>query len=329
MLDMEARPCSTPGGWTRTSPLAVPWLVARRDRRRPGVAARARRGPTGHPPRPRRTTSCPAASGATRATCRTPALVAWGETTARLGRALRGVQPPRAASGRCSWDIQHAARTRPMLDRRSATPASARWWSACWTATRPWSSRPGRSCGPQAVHTDLTTDNALVDDAGRITGIVDFGDMSHIGAARRPRAVLDSLCWTAGRATRSSAPPGWSWTATSGTCRSSRVELRLLGELSADAGRGDDRDLVVAAAQGLEEPEFAERYNETWRGAWRTTCSTTGWDEVARRFGADGAGPRRRRRRWSSRRRRGLRPGASSRSATTSRSTWPSAAACG
>jgi Ser/Thr protein kinase RdoA (MazF antagonist) len=31
----------------------------------------------------------------------------------------------------------------------------------------------------QVIHGDVTVDNALVDERGRITGIVDFGDMSH------------------------------------------------------------------------------------------------------------------------------------------------------
>ena len=103
--------------------------------------------------------------------------MAWGETTARLGRALRGFADP-ALLRTMLWDIQHAARTRELvpairdagqralvervLDRYEAVVVPA------WPALR-----------AQAVHTDLTTDNALVDDAGRISGIVDFGDMAH------------------------------------------------------------------------------------------------------------------------------------------------------
>src|SRR5215813_9048528 len=43
------------------------------------------------------------------------ALVAWGETTARLGLALRGFIHPNAIR-RLPWDVQHAMRVRPMLD---------------------------------------------------------------------------------------------------------------------------------------------------------------------------------------------------------------------
>src|SRR5262249_44600910 len=41
------------------------------------------------------------------------ALVAWGETTARLGVALRGFIHPRAIR-RLPWDVHHAASARPM-----------------------------------------------------------------------------------------------------------------------------------------------------------------------------------------------------------------------
>ena len=45
----------------------------------------------------------------------------------------------------------------------------------------------------QVVHTDLTTDNALADDAGNVTGIVDFGDMSHSALIVDLASLLDSL----------------------------------------------------------------------------------------------------------------------------------------
>src|SRR5512143_1046828 len=99
-------------------------------------------------------------------------LGAWGETTARLGRALRGFFHPKA-DRTMLWDPQHALRSRALvheisdgehrgavervLDRFEEAVAPA------WPRLR-----------AQAVHGDLTTDNALVDEAGRITGIVDF-----------------------------------------------------------------------------------------------------------------------------------------------------------
>src|SRR5947209_8443629 len=43
-----------------------------------------------------------------------PALVAWGQTTARLGRALRSFIHPNAIRT-LPWDVQHASTVRPML----------------------------------------------------------------------------------------------------------------------------------------------------------------------------------------------------------------------
>ena len=41
------------------------------------------------------------------------------------------------------------------------------------------SRRAGRGCATQVVHGDLNLDNVLLDDDGRISGIVDFGDIGH------------------------------------------------------------------------------------------------------------------------------------------------------
>ena len=56
-----------------------------------------------------------------------PALVAWGETTARLGLALRTFMHPNAIR-RLPWDVQHAASVRPMLGQhhRPGDPAGRR-----------------------------------------------------------------------------------------------------------------------------------------------------------------------------------------------------------
>ncbi len=45
----------------------------------------------------------------------------------------------------------------------------------------------------QVVHGDLNIDNALVDDEGLITGIIDFGDMSHTALITDLASVVDSL----------------------------------------------------------------------------------------------------------------------------------------
>src|SRR5437763_1019366 len=83
------------------------------------------------------------------------ALIAWGATTARLGRALRSFIHPNAIR-RLPWDVQHAASVRPMLaavtdpELRKVTEAVLDRYDVAvaprWSQLR---------C--QAIHSDLTT----------------------------------------------------------------------------------------------------------------------------------------------------------------------------
>ena len=119
------------------------------------------------------------------------ALAGWGAMAARLGRALRGFFHP-AAQRTMLWDVQHAARTRDLLG--SIRDARHRELVAIVldrfeTAVVPlWP-----SLRAQVIHTDLTTDNALAGDDGEVTGIVDFGDMSHSALVVDLASLLDSL----------------------------------------------------------------------------------------------------------------------------------------
>ena len=115
----------------------------------------------------------------------------WGEMTARLARALRGFTHPKAQRTML-WDLQHALTTRSMLpdirdpDRRAAVAEVLDRFEArvvpVWPTLR-----------AQCVHTDFTIDNALVDDDGRITGIVDFGDMSYSALTVDIASVINSM----------------------------------------------------------------------------------------------------------------------------------------
>ena len=120
-----------------------------------------------------------------------PALIAWGETTARLGLALRTFMHPNAIR-RLPWDVQHAASVRPMLDAIAdpETPQGRR------RRARPV--RRGRrsalvGLALAGLHGDLTADNVLADDDGFITGIIDFGDLSYTALVVDLASVLDSL----------------------------------------------------------------------------------------------------------------------------------------
>jgi 4-aminobutyrate aminotransferase-like enzyme/Ser/Thr protein kinase RdoA (MazF antagonist) len=118
------------------------------------------------------------------------ALWAYGEILARLGRALRGYFHP-AADRVLLWSVEHCLALRPMTNaieddgRRALVRRAFDRYEAevapRWPALR-----------AQVVHGDLTLDNALLDDENRITGIVDFGDMSHTALVADPVSALDS-----------------------------------------------------------------------------------------------------------------------------------------
>jgi 4-aminobutyrate aminotransferase-like enzyme/Ser/Thr protein kinase RdoA (MazF antagonist) len=206
----------------------------------------------------------------------------WGEMTARVGRALRGFFHP-AARRTMLWDVQHAARTRELLEtiavdrHRELVEAALDRFDTVVTPIWP-------TLRAQVIHTDLTTDNALVDADGRISGIVDFGDMSHSALVTDIASLLDSLL--NGRSGEELFRAGR--LILDGYQRITPlepVELALTGELLAARAAVTIAISSFRSSHGLEDPGFAERYNE---GVARTveTLLAVGWDEAARRFGA-------------------------------------------
>lgn len=101
----------------------------------------------------------------------------FGRVLARLGRSLRGFFHPSA--GRVLlWDTKHVLSLRPMMHHVDDPARRA----LCGHVLDVFEERilpvwPGLRA--QVIHGDLTLDNVLLDDRCRITGIVDFGDMSH------------------------------------------------------------------------------------------------------------------------------------------------------
>jgi 4-aminobutyrate aminotransferase-like enzyme/Ser/Thr protein kinase RdoA (MazF antagonist) len=210
------------------------------------------------------------------------ALIGWGETTARLDQALRGFTHPRARRTML-WDVQHALASRAMLDdirdarqrglvarvldefERTVTPA--------WPRLR-----------AQVAHTDLSVDNTLTDDAGLITGIVDFGDMSHTALMTELASVLDSL----GVGREGDELFRLARLVLDGFERRTELEdseLDVLGVMWAARSAVTIAISSWRVAQGLEEQAFAERYNAQCAGML-TTMEGAGWPEVARQLGA-------------------------------------------
>ena len=105
------------------------------------------------------------------------AVRAYGVTQARLTLALRSFFHP-AAGRELLWDLAQAAKLRALVPaipdggRRRLVEAVLDRYDE-HVAPR-WPHLPA-----QVVHGDLNLDNVLLDDDGRISAIVDFGDISH------------------------------------------------------------------------------------------------------------------------------------------------------
>jgi 4-aminobutyrate aminotransferase-like enzyme len=215
------------------------------------------------------------------------AIGAWGETTARLGQALRGFFHPRAQRV-MAWDVQHALEARAMLpDIRDgrARAAVARVLDAFEQRVTPVWPR----LRAQILHGDLTVDNTLTDDAGFITGVIDFGDMSHTALVTDLASVLDSL--GGGREGEELLRVGR--LVLDGYQRRVPLEEPELEAVGVAWAARCGLTIAISSwrvAQGLEVAGFAERFNDECL-RMLATFEAVGWDELARALGA--AGPRR------------------------------------
>jgi len=210
------------------------------------------------------------------------ALVAWGETAARLGQALRGFAHPNAHRVMI-WDVQHALRTRTMLEHigdphaRAVVARVLDLFEQRAAPVWPW-------LRAQIAHTDLTVDNTLTDESGLITGVIDFGDMSHTALITDVASVLDSL----GDGREGPELLRMARLVLDGYQRRvplEDIELEVLGVAWAARSAITIAISSWRVAQGLEEQAFAERYNASSL-RMLATLEGFGWDEVARRLGA-------------------------------------------
>jgi 4-aminobutyrate aminotransferase-like enzyme/Ser/Thr protein kinase RdoA (MazF antagonist) len=114
-----------------------------------------------------------------------------GVVVARLARALRGFFHP--AGGRViEWDQKHLpdlVRHAELIDdasRRNLLDRSLERFQRRVMPVLP-------SLRAQVIHNDMTLDNLLLDEAGMVTGIIDFGDMAHTATVLDVPATLQSL----------------------------------------------------------------------------------------------------------------------------------------
>ena len=107
----------------------------------------------------------------------TEAIWSHGQITARLGRALRGFFHP-AADYEILWDVTHLPKIRPLLTHISDGPRRAQLERVLGRfEARVAPVLPGLRA--QVIHGDMSLDNVLFGDDLKVSGIVDFGDMTH------------------------------------------------------------------------------------------------------------------------------------------------------
>ncbi|MGZ9276472.1 MAG: aminotransferase class III-fold pyridoxal phosphate-dependent enzyme [Candidatus Limnocylindrales bacterium] len=292
-LDMEALAVLHAARVDPALPLAIPWLVRGTDIKDEAAGSDpARRRVTFDRPDGRHHVRMydvlPGRQRVDPTELSDAAMIEWGATTARLGIALRGFFHPRAQRTML-WDVQHAPRTRALVgsirDARQRSLVELALDRFDMVVTPIWP-----SLRAQVVHSDLTVDNALTDAAGRITGIVDFGDMSHSALVTDIASVLDSLVVDRG----SDELFRLSRLVLDGYQRIvplEPLELRLTGELLAARAAVTIAISSWRADRGLEDRTFAERYNASV-AATLGTLLAVGWEEAARRFGAEPAAGR-------------------------------------
>jgi Ser/Thr protein kinase RdoA (MazF antagonist) len=121
------------------------------------------------------------------------ALWAFGRIVARTGRALRAFFHP--AAGRIlPWDVQHAARLRPLAEQVESRERRELLFGVldrfeervvpAWPLLR-----------SQVIHGDISADNTTLDRDRRVAGIIDFGDASHTALVCDISSAWASLVW--------------------------------------------------------------------------------------------------------------------------------------
>jgi 4-aminobutyrate aminotransferase-like enzyme/Ser/Thr protein kinase RdoA (MazF antagonist) len=109
---------------------------------------------------------------------------------ARLCLALRSFFHP-AAGRDLLWDVRAAPQLRPLLE-EIADPARRALVARTLDRYDEHVSRQWERLRGQVVHGDFTLDNLLVDERGRVAGILDFGDCCHTALAADVAVALVS-----------------------------------------------------------------------------------------------------------------------------------------
>ncbi len=207
---------------------------------------------------------------------RTQALRDFGATVARTGKALRGFFHP-AGGYEILWDLKNTPDLRPLL----SSTRDAGQQKVLATVLDRFDARVGPvlpGLRSQLIHNDLTLSNVLLDDDHRVSGIVDFGDLTHTALICDLAIALVSAMWD-------TADPLVSAQATIGGYSSvvpiEEAESAILGDLIAARLAA----LILIANSRVERyPENAEYIMGSVPAAWRLLehLEAKGW-EIFRR----------------------------------------------
>jgi len=204
------------------------------------------------------------------------ALYDFASIVARMGQALRSFFHP-ASGYKILWDLKYTPDLRRLL---SSEPDGARRKLVTGVLDRFENQVAPRISGlrAQVIHNDLTLDNVLLDDAHRVSGIVDLGDTTHTALVGDLAIALVSLMW--GR----SDPLEAASAAISGYNSVTRLEETEAAVLS-DLVSARLAALVLIANWRVQRyPENAEYITGNVDLAWRLLeqFDDVGWPEVSR-----------------------------------------------
>jgi 4-aminobutyrate aminotransferase-like enzyme len=202
---------------------------------------------------------------------------------ARVGRALRGLWHA-SARRTMLWDVQHALLLRPLA--AAVTDHEVRG------LIERALDRYEREVAPalptlrhQVIHTDHCASNTLVDEAGNVTGIIDFGDVSWSALVVDLAAVLETV--TDGV---EEDPDDWFRRARLALDGYEKLtplepaERRILGELVA-ARMCAGVAIPASRATLYDDPNALMAHLRGQAVKVLRMFETLGWDEVRRRLG--------------------------------------------
>ena len=232
----------------------------------------------GQPTGPASTTCCPAGSRIRATELSDEARVAWGDMTARVGQALRGFFHP-CAQRVMPWDVQHALRARRWS--RHPRPCARGGGGAALDRVRARRHAALAAAPPPGLPHRPERRNTLIDEAGRITGIIDSRHQPHgahhrpCGGARDRRAVAATARVVPRCASGTRWIPAVSRSKTTSRGSSARCAARM---------RRRSDQVVARRGGGVRDRRSPQRHSRRNH----RPLESVGWDEVARQFGAAG-----------------------------------------